>query len=157
MCFGYVVWVWVIVIFRWLCFILFHWSHPKRWVAVVPRSNYAILAVDLWGSSAQHLVRSADDSSLGSSAFTSTMLLYMVSKVLTIHWILEGVSAKKNPEATLLFVDFSKALDSIHRGKIEQILLAYGLPKETVTAIMMLSKLDKPDMQDTAGEIRTNS
>ena len=27
------------------------------------------------------------------------------------------------------------AFDSIHRGKMEQILLAYGLPKETVTAI----------------------
>ena len=39
---------------------------------------------------------------------------------------------------TLLFVDFSKALDSIHRGKMEQILLAYDLPKETVTVIMML-------------------
>ena len=36
-----------------------------------------------------------------------------------------------------MFVDFSKAFDSIHRGKIEQILLVYGLPKETVTAIMM--------------------
>ena len=38
----------------------------------------------------------------------------------------------------LLFVDFSKAFDSIQKGKMEQILLAYGLPKENVTAIMML-------------------
>ena len=37
-----------------------------------------------------------------------------------------------------MFVDFSKAFDSIHKGKIEQILLAYDLPKKTVTAIMML-------------------
>ena len=37
-----------------------------------------------------------------------------------------------------MFVDFSKAFNSIHRGKMKQILLAYGLPKETVTAIMML-------------------
>ena len=28
----------------------------------------------------------------------------------------------KNLEATLLFVDFSKVFDSIHRGKMEQIL-----------------------------------
>ena len=28
--------------------------------------------------------------------------------------------------------------DSIHRGKMEQILLAYGLPKETVAAITIL-------------------
>ena len=34
-------------------------------------------------------------------------------------------------EAILLFVDFSKAFDSIHRGKMNQIFLAYGLPKET--------------------------
>ena len=30
---------------------------------------------------------------------------------------------QKNNEATLLFVDFSKALDSIHRVKMDQILL----------------------------------
>ena len=30
-------------------------------------------------------------------------------------------------ETTILFVDFSKAFDCIYRGKIEQILLAYGL------------------------------
>ena len=40
-------------------------------------------------------------------------------------------------------IDFSKAFDSIHRGKMEQILLTYGLPKETVAAIMMLYKNTK--------------
>ena len=39
---------------------------------------------------------------------------------------------------TILFVDFTKAFDYIHRGKMEQILLAYGLPKETIEAIMIL-------------------
>ena len=39
-------------------------------------------------------------------------------------------------EATILFVDFTKAFDSIHRGKMEQILLAYGLSKETLSVIM---------------------
>ena len=39
----------------------------------------------------------------------------------------------KNSETTLLFGDFSKALHSIDRGKMGQILLAYGLPIETVT------------------------
>ena len=53
--------------------------------------------------------------------------------------ILEGVHAK-NLEATILFIDFSEAFDSIHRGKMEQILLAYGLPKEIIAAIMMLYK-----------------
>ena len=43
-----------------------------------------------------------------------------------------------NLQVTLLFVDFTKAFESINRGKMEQILLAYGLPKETVTAITIL-------------------
>ena len=59
------------------------------------------------------------------------------SQILTIRRILEGVRAK-NLEATI--VDFSKAFSSIHKGKMERILLAYGLPKETVAAIMMLYK-----------------
>ena len=41
-------------------------------------------------------------------------------KILTIRRILEGVRAK-NLQATLLFVDFTKAFDSIHSGKMEQI------------------------------------
>ena len=59
-----------------------------------------------------------------------------MSQILTICRILEGVRAK-NLQATILFVAFTKAFDSIHRGKIEQILLTYGLPKETIAAIMM--------------------
>ena len=58
----------------------------------------------------------------------------MTSQILIIRRILECVQAK-NLQATLLFVDFTQAFDSIHRGKMEQILLAYGLPKETVVAI----------------------
>ena len=37
-------------------------------------------------------------------------------------------------------IDFSKVFDSIHRLKIVQILLANSLPKETVTAEMILFK-----------------
>ena len=71
------------------------------------------------------------------------------SQKLTIRRILKGVRAKKQ-QAALLFVNFAKAYDSIHRGKMEQILLAYGLPKETVAAIMILYrntkvKLRSPD------------
>ena len=59
------------------------------------------------------------------------------SQILTIRRILEGVRGK-NLQVTLIFVDFTKAFDSIHRGKMEQILLAYGIPKETVAAITIL-------------------
>ena len=66
----------------------------------------------------------------------------LTSKILTLRRILEGVRAK-NLESTIWFAEFTKAFDSIHRGKMDQILLAYGLPKETVTAIMMLYRNTK--------------
>ena len=61
---------------------------------------------------------------------------------LTIRRILEGVRAK-NLQVTILFVDFTKAFDSIHRGKMNQILLAYGIPKQTVAAIIILCRNTK--------------
>ena len=60
-------------------------------------------------------------------------------QILTIRRVLEGVNAKNLP-ATLLFIDFSKAFDSIHRERMKNILLAYGIPLETVNGIMMLYK-----------------
>ena len=65
--------------------------------------------------------------------------------------ILEVVRAK-NLEATLLFVDFSKIFDSIHREKMEQILLPYRLSKETVAAIMMLYKNTKVKVRFRDGD-----
>ena len=53
---------------------------------------------------------------------------------------------------TLLFVDFTKAFDSIHRGKMEQILLAYGLPKETVAAITILYRKTKVKVRSPDGD-----
>ena len=59
---------------------------------------------------------------------------------------------QKNLQATTLFVNFAKAFDSIHRGKMEQILLAYGLPKQTVTAIMMLYRNTKVKVHSSDGD-----
>ena len=73
-----------------------------------------------------------------------------ISQILTIHRIINGVRAK-NLEATELFVDFSKASDFIHREKMEQILLANGLSKETVTDIMMLYKNMKVKIRSPDG------
>ena len=73
------------------------------------------------------------------------------SQILTIRRVLEGVRAK-NLQATILFVDFTKAFDSIHRGKMAQILLAYGLPKETVAAIMILYRNTKVKVRSPDGD-----
>ena len=63
-------------------------------------------------------------------------------QTLAIRRILEDVRTKIL-EATILFVDFTKAFDSIHRRTMEQILLAYSLPKDTVAVIMMLYRNTK--------------
>ena len=74
----------------------------------------------------------------------------MTSQILTIRRIPEGVRAK-NLHTTTLFVDFTKAFDSIHRGKMEQILLAYSIPKETVAAIMILDRNTKVKVRSPDG------
>ena len=72
---------------------------------------------------------------------------FTTSQILTIRRILEGVRAK-NVQAALLFVDF----DSIHRGKMEQFLQAYGLPKETVAAITILYRNTKVKIRSPDGD-----
>ena len=71
--------------------------------------------------------------------------------LIVVNRILEGVRAK-NLQATLIFVDFTKAFDSIHREKMEQILLAYGIPKETVAAITILYRNTKVKVRSPDGD-----
>ena len=73
------------------------------------------------------------------------------AQILTIRRILEGIRAK-NLQATILFVNFTKAFDSIHRGKMEQILQAYGLPKETVAAITIIYRNTKGKVRSPDGD-----
>ena len=73
------------------------------------------------------------------------------SQILAIRWILK-VCAQKKLEATILFVDFTKVFDSIHRGKIDQILLEYCLRKDTVAAIMMLYRNTKVKVRSPVGD-----
>ena len=73
------------------------------------------------------------------------------SQILTIHRILAGVQVKKL-RSKILFVNFTKAFDSIPKGKMEQILLAYGLVKETVAAIMILNRNTKVKVRSPDGD-----
>ena len=59
---------------------------------------------------------------------------------------------KKTLQATILFVDFTKVFDSIDRGKMEQILQAYGIPKEIVAAIMILYRNTKVKVRSSDGD-----
>ena len=76
---------------------------------------------------------------------------YMTSQILTIRRILEGIRAK-DLQAILLLVDFTKAFDSIHGGKMEQILLVYSQPKETVAAITILYRNTKVKVRSPDGD-----
>ena len=76
---------------------------------------------------------------------------FTTSQILIIRWILEGVRAKNLP-ATIQSVDFTKAFDSIHREKMYQILLAYGIPKETVATIMFLYRNTKVKVRSPDGD-----
>ena len=75
---------------------------------------------------------------------------HTTSQILTIRRIFEGVRAK-NLRATILFVDLTKDFNSIDRGMTEHILHAYGLPKETVAAIMILYRNDKVKVRSPDG------
>lgn len=59
------------------------------------------------------------------------------SHILALRRILEGVKAK-NLTAVMLFIDFKKAFDSVHRGILMKILRAYGIPEEIVGLIESL-------------------
>ena len=83
----------------------------------------------------------------------NTLATRPMSRYIYIYiYILEGVRAK-NVQATKLLVVFTKAFDSVYRWKMEQILLAYGIPKETVAAIMILYRKTKVKVHSPDGDI----
>ena len=47
-----------------------------------------------------------------------------VSQIVTVRRIIKGIKAKQLP-ATLLFVDFLKAFDSVHREKMKRIIVIW--------------------------------
>ena len=61
-------------------------------------------------------------------------------------------TCKKNFAKTISVVDFFKAFDSIHRRKMDQVLLANSLLKETVASIMMLNKNSKVKVRSQNGD-----
>ena len=74
-----------------------------------------------------------------------------VAQILTLRRIIEGVKANNLP-AVLTFIDFKKAFDSIHRGKMMQILRAYGIPPNLLRAIERMYTNTKAKVTTPDGE-----
>ncbi|XP_071480459.1 uncharacterized protein [Diadema antillarum] len=80
-----------------------------------------------------------------------------VGQILALRRILEGVRDRSLP-AVITFIDFKKAFDSIHRGKLLEILNAYGIPEKLVRAIDVIyskthAKVCSPDGETEYFEI----
>ena len=58
-------------------------------------------------------------------------------QILVLRRLIEGVKSRKLP-AVLTFIDFKKAFDSVHRGKMLKILEAYGIPVKLVELIRLM-------------------
>ena len=57
--------------------------------------------------------------------------------ILTLRHIIESIKSK-NLALAMVFIDFSKAFDSIHRERMFQILSAYGIPTSIINAIKLI-------------------
>ena len=80
-----------------------------------------------------------------------------VVQILEIRRILEGIKDNNLP-AIFTFIDFKKAFDSIHRGKMAKVLISYGIPDKLVDAINgsyanTRTKVYSPDGVSEEGDI----
>ena len=62
------------------------------------------------------------------------------SHILALRRLIEGVKHKNLP-AVITYIDFRKAFDSIHRGKMIEVLRAYDIPEELVTESVNFTKI----------------
>ena len=77
-----------------------------------------------------------------------------VGHILALRRIIEGVKANNLP-AILTFIDFKKAFDTIHRGKMLKILRAYGIPDQIVRAVSIMYEDTKAKVISPDGETDT--
>ena len=57
-----------------------------------------------------------------------------IGQIVELRRLIEGAKGSNLP-CILTFIDFRKAFDTIHRGKLIEILRAYGVPDKMIEAI----------------------
>ena len=80
------------------------------------------------------------------------------SHILAIRRLIEGIQ-NRNIKKIILYVDFRKAFESIHRGMMMKILKAYAIPTRLLAAIDSLynntrARVLTPDGETNLFEIR---
>ena len=76
-----------------------------------------------------------------------------LGQILTLRRIIEEIT-HCNKTAALIFVDFSKAFDSVNREKMFEILALYGNPPEIINAIKVLYSNTKSTILTPDGETK---
>jgi len=74
-----------------------------------------------------------------------------VQQILVLRRIIEGMKSRNLP-AVLTFIDFKKAFDSVHRGKMLKILTAYGIPDRIVSVIRLMYEGTRAKVLSPDGE-----
>jgi len=125
-------------------------SIPEKWktlvIVTVPKKgdltkpdNYRgisliSLVMKLYNRLIMNRLRPALDPLLRNSQNGFRQKRTTVGQIVALRRLLEGVRAE-NLSCVLTFIDFRKAFDTIHRGKLMEILRAYGVPGQIVSAI----------------------
>ena len=73
------------------------------------------------------------------------------SHILALRCLIEGIK-DKNLSVIIIFIDFKKAFDTIHCGKLIQILRSYGIPEKLVRATEVMYMNTKAKMLSPDGE-----
>ena len=76
------------------------------------------------------------------------------SHILAIRSLMEGAKKKSLP-TIMTFIDFKKAFDTIHRGKMFKMLKAYGILDILVTAIKNMYRDTQAKVLSPDGEMRS--
>ena len=74
-----------------------------------------------------------------------------VAQILALRRIIEEVK-RNNLPSVLTFIDFKKAFDSIHRGKMMKILKAYGVPPRLLQAVRSMYANTRAKVMTPDGE-----